>query len=252
MAAWILAARGHRVDLAEREDYLGGAFLPAAYPPSKSPIAKMIGYNIQQCRKYGVNIMTGTELTTEKIKEIHPDVLVIATGSTNLTPPIKGLDSAGVLNPCDVLLGKAVTGHRVLVAGGGLIGAGTAAFLAEQGREVTVIEMKPEIAADLDPYAKPMLLRELKDHDVTLLTNAAIQEFLTDGVTYSDLTEESGTVRTLKGFDSVVLALGTRNYNPFGQEFQELADEVYVIGDAKKAGKVYAATHEAVDVAMRI
>ena len=252
MAAWILAARGHRVDLAEREDYLGGAFLPAAYPPSKSPIAKMIGYNIRQCRKYGVNIMTGNELTTEKIKEIHPDVLVIATGSTNLTPPIKGLDSAGVLNPCDVLLGKAVTGHRVLVAGGGLIGAETADFLAEQGREVTVIEMKPEIAADLDPYAKPMLLRELKDHDVTLLTNAAIQEFLTDGVTYSDLTEKSGTVRTLKGFDSVVLALGTRNYNPFGQEFQELADEVYVIGDAKKAGKVYAATHEAVDVAMRI
>lgn len=236
----------------EREDYLGGAFLPAAYPPSKSPIAKMIGYNIRQCRKYGVNIMTGNELTTEKIKEIHPDVLVIATGSTNLTPPIKGLDSAGVLNPCDVLLGKAVTGHRVLVAGGGLIGAETADFLAEQGREVTVIEMKPEIAADLDPYAKPMLLRELKDHDVTLLTNAAIQEFLTDGVTYSDLTEESGTVRTLKGFDSVVLALGTRNYNPFGQEFQALADEVYVIGDAKKAGKVYAATHEAVDVAMRI
>ena len=121
--------------------------------------------------------MTGNELTTEKIKEIHPDVLVIATGSTNLTPPIKGLDSAGVLNPCDVLLGKAVTGHRVLVAGGGLIGAETADFLAEQGREVTVIEMKPEIAADLDPYAKPMLLRELKDHDVTLLTNAAIQEF---------------------------------------------------------------------------
>ena len=112
--------------------------------------------------------------------------------------------------------------------------------------------MKPEIAADLDPYAKPMLLRELKDHDVTLLTNAAIQEFLTDGVTYSDLTEESETTRTLNGFDSVVLALGTRNYNPFGQEFQELAGEVYVIGDATKAGKVYAATHEAVDVAMRI
>ncbi len=252
MAAWLLAARGHQVDLAEREDYLGGAFLPAAYPPSKSSIAKMIGYNIRQCRKYGVNIMTGTELTTEKIKELHPDALVIATGSTNLTPPIKGLDSAGVLNPCDVLLGKVVTGHRVLVAGGGLIGAETADFLAEQGRKVTVIEMKPEIATDLDPYARPMLLKELKSHDVTLLTNAAIQEFLTDGVTYSDLTDESGVARTLKGFDSVVLALGTRNYNPFGREFQELAGEVYVIGDAKKAGKVYEATHEAVDVALRI
>ena len=45
-AAWILAARGHKVDLIEKEGYFWGAFLPASYPLSKSPIAKMIGYYI--------------------------------------------------------------------------------------------------------------------------------------------------------------------------------------------------------------
>lgn len=252
MAAWIMAARGHKVDLFEKEDYLGGAFLAAAYPPSKSTITKMIGYNINQCEKYGVNIQSGTELTADKIKKMKPDALVIATGSQNLVPPIRGIESAGCLNPCDVLLGRAVTGHKVLVAGGGLIGTETADFLAEQGRDVTVIEMKPEIGADLDPYAKPMLLNELKSHDVTLLTNAAIQEFFSNGVQYKDMAEEDDVLKTLDGFDSIVLALGTRSFQPFSQEIHELVKEIYVIGDAGKAGKVYAATHEAADIAMNI
>ena len=251
-AAWILAGRGHKVTLVEKENYLGGAFLPAAYPPSKSPITKMISYYIRQCKKYGVDIQTGTELTAEMIKEQTPDVLVIATGSKNMTPPIKGLDTAGVLNPCDVLLGKTVTGHKVLVAGGGLIGAETADFLAEQGRKVTVVEMKPEIAEDLDPYGKPMLIRELKNHDVTLLADAAIQEFRKDGIVYKDVNHPEVPEQILDGFDSIVLALGTRSYNPFGEEIKKMVPEVYVIGDAKKAGKVYAATHEAVDVAMGV
>ena len=251
-AAWIMAARGHKVELFEKENYLGGAFLPASYPPSKSGLGKMIGYYIHQCKKYGVHLVLNTELTEEMVRERKPDALVIATGSKNLTPPIKGLAEAAVLNPCDVLLGKAVTGHKVLVAGGGLIGAETADFLAEQGRAVTIIEMKPEIAADLDPYGKPMLLKELKNHDVRLLTHAAIQEFLKDGVIYKDTEKEDAKVQILDGFDSIVLALGTRNYNPFEESMSNAGIAVYVIGDAKKAGNVYAATHEAAEVAMSI
>lgn len=251
-AAWIMAGRGHEVELIERGDHLGGAFLAASYPPSKSPIGKSIGYWIRQCKKYGVKITLNTEVTTELVKEKAPDAVVIATGSHNLVPPIKGLDPEKVLSPCDVLMGKVVTGHKVLVAGGGLIGAETADFLAEQKRAVTVIEMKPEIAADLDPYGKPMLLKELKNHDVKLLASAAIQEFLPDGVTYKEVGKEDAEVQVLDGFDSVVLALGTRNYNPFEESLKDIVSEVYVIGDAKKAGKVYAATHESVDVAMNI
>lgn len=251
-AAWIMAARGHKVDLFEKEGYLGGAFLPASYPPSKSVLGKMIGFYIRQCEKYGVRIVMNTELTVEKVREMKPDAVVIATGSRNLVPPIKGLGEAVVLNPCDVLLGKVVTGHKVLVAGGGLIGAETADYLAEQGREVTIIEMNPEIASDLDPYGKPMLLKELSVHGVSLLKNAAIQEFLRDGVIYKDTTKEDAELQTQAGFDSVVLALGTRNYNPFADALNEIVNEVYVIGDAKKAGKVYAATHEAAEVAMSI
>ncbi len=251
-AAWILAARGHRVDLVERESYLGGAFLAAAYPPAKSTITRMLGYYIRQCKKYGVNVMTNRELDSELLKEMKPDAVVVATGSVNLRPPIKGLSEAPVLDPCDVLLGKVTTGQKVLVAGGGLIGAETADFLAEQGRDVTIIEMKPQIAADLDPYARPMLIGQLQDQGVKMIRGGVIQQFLADGVVYRDSENEDQGDIVLKGFDSVVLALGTRNYDPLSEAIKDWVPQVHVIGDARKAGKVYAATHEAAEVAMAL
>lgn len=253
-AAWVLAARGHKVDLVEKEDYLGGWFLPASYPPGKTVIGRAIAYMIRQCKRYEVNISLSHEITAEQIRILAPDAVILATGSTNLVPKIPGLDSDKVLEPCDVLLGKAVTGHKVLIAGGGLIGAETADFLAEQRRDVTIIEMKPDFVMDLDPYAKPMLMNALKEHGVRLLANCAIQEFLPDGdgVVYKNVEDEAGPLQTLRGFDSIVLALGHKSRNPFEEAIRDVVKEVYVVGDAKKVGFVEAAIHGAIEIAMKI
>lgn len=56
----------------------------------------------------------------------------------------------------------------------------------------------------------------------------------------------------MRGFDDIVLALGTVANNPLEKTANALCSEVYVIGDAKKAGKVYTATHDAMDVALRL
>lgn len=126
--------------------------------------------------------------------------------------------------------------------------------MAEQRRDVTIIEMKPDFVMDLDPYAKPMLMHALKEQEVRLMANCAIQKFLPDGsgVTYKDLTEEDGPVHTLKGFDSIVLALGHKSREPFGEALRDIVPEVYVVGDAKKVGFVEAATHGAIEIAMQI
>lgn len=248
-AAWIMAARGHKVDLMEKDNHLGGWFLAASYPPGKSTIGRSISFWERQCKKYGVRVQLNTEVTMDRIKAMAPDAVIVATGSTNLVPRIPGLDPANVLEPCDVLYGKVVTGQKVLVCGGGLIGVETADFLAEQGRDVTIIEMKPVIAADLDPYAKPMLMKAVKENEIHLLPNAAIQEFFPDGVVYKDLTKKDAAVQELCGFDSIVLALGHISYNPFVDELENLVKEVYVVGDAAKVGFVSEATYKAADIA---
>lgn len=251
-AAWIAAGRGHNVSLYEKDDHLGGEFLAASYPPGKGTIGRGIGYWIKQCDKYGVDVHLNTEVTADLIKAEKPDAVILATGSKNLVPRIPGLDPANILEPTEVLLGKKVTGQKVLVCGGGLIGAETAAFLAEQKRDVTIVEMKDGFVMDLDPYAKPMLLKEMKEAGIRMMASTAIQEFIPGGITYKDLLKKDPEVEVLDGFDSIVLALGHKAYNPLEEAVKELVDDVYVIGDAKKAGFVWGATYEASDIALSI
>ena len=50
----------------------------------------------------------------------------------------------------------------------------------------------------------------------------------------------------------MIIALGSRSYNVLEDEIGDLVKEVYVIGDAKKAGKTNAATSAAAELANRI
>ena len=49
-----------------------------------------------------------------------------------------------------------------------------------------------------------------------------------------------------------MLALGTTSYNPLEEKVKDLVKEVYVIGDAKKARKVFDASTEAAKLATTI
>ena len=56
----------------------------------------------------------------------------------------------------------------------------------------------------------------------------------------------------MRGFDSVVLSMGFKNYNPFAEQLEELGQEVYVVGDATRARRALDATKEAYAAAMQI
>ena len=80
-AAWILAARGHKVTLFEKDCRLGGQFLPAAVPPGKQALLASIVYYEKMCRKYGVKILTQTEADENAILGLKPDAVILATGA---------------------------------------------------------------------------------------------------------------------------------------------------------------------------
>ena len=70
-----------------------------------------------------------------------------------------------------------------------------------------------------------------------------------DGVEYETADGEHHEAR---GYDSVVLSMGYRNYNPLEEQVKAIVPDTYVIGDAIRARRALDATKEAYDVASQI
>lgn len=250
-AARLCALRGHSVTLLEKDVELGGHFLVASYPPGKGEISGAIRSFIVNCREAGVDIRTGTEATPELVASLKPDAIIIATGSVPLRLPIPGLDSCGCSTAEDVLTGKADTGKRVLVVGGGMVGCECVEFLTEREHIVDMVEMKPVIGEDIVPEARKYIMANLEKHKVTQRVNARVKQFYADGVDFTDTV--TGEDAAMRGYDSVVLAMGYRSNNTLEEQLKDLAHQVIVIGEARQApGNSMEATGDALNAALAI
>jgi 2,4-dienoyl-CoA reductase-like NADH-dependent reductase (Old Yellow Enzyme family)/thioredoxin reductase len=247
-AAWISAARGHEVVLYEREAAPGGQWRVGAIPPAKQPIAKAIAYYVYMGKKYGVNFKMETEASVEQILPENPGAVVLATGAKPLIPNIEVVNNPRVVTATDLLEGKKEAGNRVLIVGGGLVGCETADFLGERGREVTIVEMLPEIAGDVQEAVRFFLLKRLKEYSVHIKTETLVKEFLEDGVRAEKDREEV----LLTGFDTVILALGATPVLELKEQLEGKVPELYVIGDAASPRKAIDAIEEGASIAIKL
>ncbi len=250
-AAMMCAKRGHDVILLEKNTELGGHFLVASYPPAKGEIAPAIRSLIVRCREAGVDIRLGVTVTPELVGELKPDAVIVATGSVPLILPIPGLAGCGYVNAEDMLTGKYNVGKKVLIVGGGMVGAEAAEHLAERGHDCDIVEMKPVVGEDIMPEPRKYIMASLEHHKVGQFTNARVSEFFTDGVAYTSTVD--GSTHELRGYDNIVLAMGYRSNNTLSAELEKLVSQVIVIGEARQApGNSMLATGDALDAALAI
>ena len=249
-AAWACAVRGHQVILLEKSDELGGNFRIASYPTGKGQLSEAIRSMIVRAEKAGAELRVNTEATEEVLRALAPDAIILATGSNPMVLPIPGLDTCGYVTAQDMLEGKAPVGRKVLVVGGGMVGCEAAEFLAERGHEVGIIEMKDVIASDVTPENRRYMFENFRNHQVLLMPGAKVGQFYADGVDY---TLADGTAGSLRGYDSVVLATGSRSNAALKEVAEAVASQVFVIGEAAKApGNAVLATGDALDAALAI
>lgn len=249
-AAWTCAARGHRVILLEKGNEMGGSFRVASYPTGKGQISAAIRAMIVRCQKSGVEMCINTEATPESIRLLAPDAVILATGSTPLLLPIPGLSDCGYITAQDMLAGKFAIGKKVVIAGGGMIGCEAAEFLAERGHQVAIVEMKPTIAEDVTPENRRYMFENFERNHVLLYPNAKIARFYPDGVA---CTMKDGSQFSLREYDNIILAMGTRASNPLGEGISKFVPQVFVIGEAQKSpGNAVTVTTDAFNVALAI
>jgi NADPH-dependent 2,4-dienoyl-CoA reductase/sulfur reductase-like enzyme len=148
----------------------------------------------------------------------------------------------------DEALRGANVGDKVVVVGGGLVGCETADYLAQQGKEVTVVEMLRHTARDTGPAARYFLRRRLAEKGIKILTSTTFQEIVDGGIKVN-----SGEGSYILGpVDTVVIATVAESVNELGPTVKDIVPEIYVIGDAAKPGKILAAVEPAAELARKL
>ena len=245
-AATIAALKGHRVILYEKSKRLGGQLNLASTPPHKEELRNVISYFSYQLKKLKVKVVLGKEVNLRTVKRIKPDVIIVATGAVPIIPDIRGVKNKNVVTAWDVLAGRVEVGEEVVIVGGGMVGCETAEYLAEKGRKVTVIEMLPDIAIDMETFSRIFLLERLTQKNVRLITNTKVKEITKNGVIIVNQREE------ILEADTVVLAVGSKPNTKLLEELEGKFPEVYAVGDCVEPRRCLEAIHEAWNVAFEL
>lgn len=247
-AAWVAAACGHKVTVLEKEAKFGGQVLYAAVPPAKHDLNHGLQSYVALGKKYGVEYRFNTEATAELIEELKPDAVILATGATPIEPAFETEGDVNVVRAIDVLGGKVLAGNNALVIGGGLVGLETAEFFVGQNRKASVVEMGPSTDGDMDFDVRFFTYKVLEEGKVDINVNTKVEKLTADGAVCSTPEGE----KVFKGYDQIVVAVGTKPYNPLEKELEGKVPLVKVVGDAKQSRRILHAVHEAVAAALEL
>ena len=254
-AACTAAEVGCNVFVLEKQDHIGGLSSFISDLPSKSRMKDFPTYLERRAAKLpNLYLFLNTEATLDKIKTFKPDVVVNATGSVPLVPPIPGLKeniAAGNVSTIfdmirDVNAGKypeeACKGKKVVVMGGGSVGLDVVEYFAPRGAECSIVDMLPQIGMMADPITKCSMRETHDTYGVKEYVNTALQE----------VKENAFVVKTPEGnieeltFDLGFNCLGMRANNPIlealEQEFGGTDTVVYNIGDSVRARRIMEGT----------
>jgi pyruvate/2-oxoglutarate dehydrogenase complex dihydrolipoamide dehydrogenase (E3) component len=217
-------------------------------PPAKGIIEHLNEYFINQLKIAGVKVELEKEVTAELIDDIGPDVVILATGASALTPDISGIRRDSALGFADVLNERVEAGERVVVIGGDMVGCETAEFLADKGKRVAIVEIRDKMAGGVNPLARRLLLDRLTDKGVTMVTGVQKEE-LKDGELL--IVGKEGETKVLQA-DNIVIAAGSKPDTTLFKALDGRVSETYLIGDCVEPRNIKAAIEEGYRVSLTL
>lgn len=234
-AATEAARNGHRVDLYEADDKLGGKLiLGGSLIEGKSSILKLVTYQEHEARQVGVKIHLGKRI--RGVDELdNPEIVILATGAKERKLNIPGL--AKLWSAEDAIRNISAMGNRVVIIGGGLVGVEIAEVLAEKGRTVSVVEMMEDILMGHELPNKRGQIVQICELGVWVYTQTQVT-----GAKDGRLTLKFKEKEFAIPYDDVINATGYVGNAEQRNTFIKHGIEVMILGDCEKPGKIFHAT----------
>ena len=256
-AACTAAEVGCNVFLLEKSGSLGGLSTFISDLPSKNRMKDFPKYLEARAKKLNnLYIFLNHEANVDMIKQFKPDIVVNATGSVPVVPPIKGLReevAAGHVDTIFEMIQKVKSGaypedfckdKKVVVVGGGSVGLDVIEYFAPRGAKCTIVDMLPQIGMMADPITKCSMRETHDTYGVKEYVNTALQEVSENAFTVK---LPDGTIEKLD-FDLGFNCLGMRANNPILADLEEAFENtdtfVYPIGDSVRARRIMEGTME--------
>lgn len=235
-----------------------------------------------------MEVRLNTEATPDWVRAQSPDVVVVATGARRGLPEIPGVDLPHVLSGDDIrgmitgefegesklpalargamaLGGMAgITGRpdwmrqlsrvwmpmgkRVVMIGGGLVAVELAEFLAERGRQVTVLEEGEVIGQGLMLVRRWRNLADCRGKGVEFLTRARVVRIAERTLTYRNANQQERSIEA----DQVIITSGAEGDLGLAERLRGDGLNVHTIGDCNGVGYIDGAIHAGFDLALTL
>lgn len=255
-AACTCAEVGCTTFLLEKNSVLGGLSVLISQIPDKKRLADFPHYLINRAKTLNnLFIFKNTEATAETIGRLNPDVIINATGSKPLLPPIKGLYDCidkknskvkSILTMINEIkeYPEDMTGKKVAVIGGGAVGLDVVEFFAPRGAKVSIVEMMPKIGNGLDPVSTARTSAIMKKYNVQQLTKTSLMEVTPDKFIVKNSDDNLQDL----DFDYGFVCLGMKSNSPILNELKEKYENIDVdivnIGDSVRARRIIEGVEE--------
>lgn len=242
-AARVAKMRGHEVILFEKESTVGGVLNLIRDIDHKKRIDELIRWyenaiNIADNPVFPIRF--NTEVTKETIKVNEPQVVVIATGSKPLILNIEGIEKAIIAD--DVFSGKRKIDGEAVIIGGGSTGCELALELEKNDVQVTILECLEQVAIEEPLITQMGFIKELKKSGIDIKTRTEVIAITQEGVKVKNADGE----KSLINCSNIILAAGRESkiQKELIEASKDIAQDVYVIGDAKQPRKILHAIKE--------
>lgn len=254
-AARVARLRGHEVILCEAASRLGGAADIARRAPRRQGLGDIADWLEREVYRLGVDVRLSTYVQEDEVREIAPDVLILATGSL---PPMDGrqmfepvhvtggMESRIVVSSHDLLLDRSNRdwGSRAVVFddAGHYEAVAAAEFLIDKGVAVTFATSHPQFAPGLvnSLSAEPALQRLAKG-DFRLITYARLDSV---GAASARIGLRYGGPAEDVPADTVVVVGHNVGNRELAEALADWGGKIVVVGDARSPRYLQTAIRE--------